>query len=272
MALTIFGGKGFIGGHYVDAYYHHAIGNIASVNARSDYKPHSADVLYFISTTDNQNVYKNPLLDINTNLVTLVKVLENWRLREDAADGVFNFISSWFVNSEVKGFYTSTKRCAEELLEAYCKAFGLRYRIVRLPNVVGPRDRTVSEKKNALQYVISQIANDKEVVLRPVLREYMHVEDCVRAIDTVLCKGGTNTVYNLGTGELINFEDAASYCAKALKSKSTIVRMAGGDNAKPTDIKELLSLGYVPKYTTKTMLDDLVAGARNENTHSRHQR
>ena len=51
--LTILGGGGFVGKRYVDTFYHHAIGNITSVNKRNDYSVYSSDVLYFISTVDN---------------------------------------------------------------------------------------------------------------------------------------------------------------------------------------------------------------------------
>jgi len=271
--LTILGGKGFIGSQYVKDYYDAAIGNIASVNSREDYTVHSKDVLYFISTTDNQNVYLNPLLDINTNLVTLIKVLENWRLRPDSHDGVFNFISSWFVNSSTKGFYTSTKRCAEELLESYCTAFGLKYRILRLPNVVGPEDKTVSAKKNALQYVIGLLSKDQDVRLRSALREYMHVEDCVRAIDTILARGGVNTVYEVGTGEKKDFASAVAHARRLLNSKSRIIYEEGIDLGAPvTKTEPLRMLGFYPKYSFNEIIHQLVARVRNENPDSNSQR
>jgi nucleoside-diphosphate-sugar epimerase len=258
--LTILGGKGFVGGQYVKNYYHHAVGNIVSINEREDYGVYSADVLYFISTVHNQNVYTDPFLDIDTNLTTLIKVLENWRKRPDASEGVFNFISSWFVGSDVKGFYTSTKRCAEELLIEYCKAFGLQYRILRLSNVVGPGDTKTSKVKNALQYVIGQLSRDEKVTLRPVKRQYIHVEDCSRAIDTVIVKGEKNRVYNIGNYGLVDFAQSVEQAKNYVRSKSSIIYVPGDDNSYEMDTRDLYSLGYSPKYTGKALIETLCEG------------
>lgn len=254
MALTVFGGKGFVGSHYVDAYYHPAIGNIASINEREDYKAYSPDVLYFISTVHNQNVYSDPFLDIDTNLTILIKVLENWRNRLDASSGVFNFVSSWFVESGVKGFYTSTKKCAEELLESYCKAFGLQYRILRLCNIVGPGDSKVSKNKNALQYVIGQLSRDEDVLVRPALRQYMHVADCAKALELVLSKGSTNRVYSIGNNIPMDFPETIKYAKNVLQSKSTISYVDGFYSSCVMDTHDLYDLGYTPTYTGEALV------------------
>lgn len=248
-ALTILGGGGFIGSHYVKELYDPAIGNIASVNARSDYKVYSSDVLHLISTVHNSNVYVDPYLDIETNLTVLIKVLENWRARKDATEGVFNFVSSWFVHSEVKGFYTSTKRCAEELLEAYCKAYGLRYRIIRLANVVGSGDK-VTNNKNALQRVIQQLKNGHDVYLHGrglFIREYIHVSDCVRALDLIMHRGETNTVYEVSSGEAQAFCDIVRVAYTKLNSTSKIVKVPGFIESSYMDSHKLFELGFRPK-------------------------
>ena len=150
MSLTIFGGTGFVGKHYVHEYYYHAVGNIVSINARNDHEVYSEDVLYLISTVTNYNVFEDVHVDINTNLTVFMDVLENWKKYQERTHkkGVFNFISSWSVYGNHKelpvsetaacdprGFYIITKRCAEQLLIDYCLTFGLDYRILRLSNV-----------------------------------------------------------------------------------------------------------------------------------------
>ncbi len=247
--LTILGGGGFIGSHYVHDFYDQAIGNIVSINSRNDYKVYSADVLYFISTVHNSNVYVDPYLDIQTNLTVLIKTLENWRERPDASEGVFNFVSSWFVTSGIKGFYTSTKKCAEELLEAYCKAYGLKYRIIRLANVVGSGDK-ITDKKNALQKVIRQLKNNQDVYLHGngrFVREYIHVSDCTLALDLVANKGNENTVYEVSNGDPQLFCDIVRYAHKYLKSKSKIIEVPGVIDSVNMCPSKLFRLGFIPK-------------------------
>ena len=198
--LTVFGGKGYIGSRYVDLY------SDCVVKDRNDYAPDSNNILYFISTIDNYNVFTDLHLDVETNLNTLINVLENVKDKEST---VFNFISSWFVYGNTdfpatetsycdpKGFYSITKRAAEQLLISYCETFGMKYRILRLSNVVGGNDTKVSRKKNAFEYMLRQVKNNEELKLYEggeVYRDFIHVDDCVNAINTVITNGELNTI------------------------------------------------------------------------------
>ena len=45
------------------------------------------------------------------------------------------------------GFYSITKRAAEQLIISYCNTFNLKYRILRLTNIIGENDKKVSSQK-----------------------------------------------------------------------------------------------------------------------------
>ena len=178
--VNVFGGYGFVGSEYCNFTKEGYIKNY-----RDNYEVRSANCVYFISTVDNYNVHVDSLLDINTILVVLMKVLDNYRdyIKRTGEQGVFNFMSSWFVYGQdsgfgagsygipetsvcdPKGFYSITKRCAEQLLMSYCETFDLNYRILRLANVLGKQDKKVSAKKNALQYLLGEIAANRPVDL-----------------------------------------------------------------------------------------------------------
>lgn len=287
MSLTIFGGRGFVGKRYVEEHYHHAIGNIVSINDRDDYKVYSPDVLYLISTVDNYNVFSDVHLDINTNLNTLMTVLENWRKREleTGERGVFNFVSSWSVYGDQKvspvaetapcdpkGFYIITKRCAEQLLISYCETFKLKYRILRLSNVVGPGDSKVSDKKNTLQNAFNKLRRDENVNLFGnglFYRDFMHVKDCARALELVMAKGDENTIYNIGNGNhpghLKEYVDVLNYARKFLQSKGRVVFVQPTEFQAKTpvssfymDVTKLRTLGFVPEYTGWKLYDSLL--------------
>ena len=279
--LTIFGGRGFIGSQYVNDYYDAAIGNIASVNAREDYRVHSKDVLYFISTVHNFHVFDKPFLDIDTNLTTLVKVLENWRKRPDSKDGVFNFISSWLVygNQEApdgvpetapcnpSGFYSITKRCAEQLLMSYCNTYGLKYRILRLSNVIGAGDRKVSAQKNGLQYMVNKMARNEDIEIYgdgKFFRDFTHVSDCARAIELVITKGDLNSIYNIGNGATWYFVDIIKYVHNLRRSKGRITHVEPKAFQKQVVVQsfymntdKLKALGYIPRLIGHKLYDTL---------------
>lgn len=259
-------GKGFIGARYANMYP-------CIVNDRNDLTVKSSEVLYMISTTDNYNVHINPYIDVDTNIITLIRVLENCKNK----DIIFNFVSSCFVYGDVpspytedshckpKGFYSITKYTAEQLLVSYCETFKIKYRILRLANVVGAGDKNVSKKKNILTYLIREIKKGNEITLYDhgdFFRDYIHVEDVCRAINLILAKGELNNIYNIGNGKSIRFRDAIDYALNKTKSTSKIKPISQqGINMKEMvmDSSKLKSLGYNPKYSLDEIIDELIA-------------
>lgn len=263
-------GSGFIGKNYSTMYP-------CTVNERNDLVPKLPNILYFISTTDNYNVHTNPYIDIETNLTTLIRVLENCKTQKDV---VFNFISSWFVYGDVesdaletsycnpKGFYSITKRTAEQLLISYCETFGIKYRILRLANILGPGDTKVSKKKNALTFLISEAKAGNPINLYDggqFYRDYMHVKDACRAINTVISSGNPNSIYNIGTGIPVLFKNAIDYVLTKTASTSKISSIEQADFHKIVQVKsffmncnKLKGLGFSPDYDIYKTLDEII--------------
>ena len=260
--VSVFGATGFVGSEYC------AQTNLEAIKiSRESRLPLSDDSVYFISTTHNYHVFDNVHKDIDTNLSILMDVLENLK----GKNGIFNFISSWFVygpcslpaNEESfcqpKGFYSITKYAAEKLLESYCKTFNIKYRILRLCNVYGKNDSGVSKKKNALQFLIEKLRKEEEIGLYDgghFYRDYMHVEDIARAIDLVVQKGECNQIYNIGTGKKILFLDVINMAKNIIGSSSKITSIPTPEFHKLVQIKDfymdtskLKNLGFKPKFT-----------------------
>lgn len=269
--INVFGGFGYIGSAYVKKYSN------CIVNERNNYTPQANNILYFISTVDNYNVLSNPHLDIDTNLTTLINVLDNI---PDKQNTVFNFISSWFVYGDIelpatetsycnpKGFYSITKRTAEQLLVSYCETFKMQYRILRLANVVGGSDVKVSAKKNALTYMIQQLKHNEPVKLYEggqLIRDFIHLDDCIRAINLVINNGEINTIYNIGNGIPIKLYDIIDIVRQLTNSQSEIYSIDTPEFHKIVQVKsmymdntKLKNLGYSPNYGLVGMLKELI--------------
>ena len=84
--IQVFGGHGFVGGNYVKNYPN------CIVNEKHDYtvSAEATDIVYLISTISNYNVKTDSYLDINTNLITLMRVLEQCK-DNDARDDTCSF-------------------------------------------------------------------------------------------------------------------------------------------------------------------------------------
>ena len=228
MKLSIYGSTGFIGSNFLKIYPN----NIEI--KRGNLKPETQDILYFISTVHNYNVFDDITKDVKVNLELLCKVLENCK----SNNITFNFVSSWFVygktknlpvnemqNCNPKGFYSITKKCAEDLLISFCSTFGVKYRIIRLCNVVGKGDKGASSKKNAITWMINRIKENKPVDLYDkgeVYRDYLHVNDVCKAIELICKKGNINEIYNVGSGKPITIKYLIELSKKITNSSSKI--------------------------------------------------
>ena len=272
--ISVFGGNGFIGSRFIEKYKDESI----KID-RSDYVSKSNNILYFISTVDNYNIHNNLHIDIDTNLKILMNVLENIPKGEDV---VINFVSSWFVygqNNEIPfredyskcnptGFYSITKHCAEQLLISFCQTFNIKYRIFRLANVLGEGDCKISKKKNALQYLIEQVTENKDVELYyggRVLRDYIYVDDVCDAIKLCIDSAPCDQIINIGSGEPYMFADLIQTAIKYSKSSSKIIHI------EPTqfhnivqvrhsylDVTKLKSYGFIKKHDIDTIIHRLV--------------
>jgi nucleoside-diphosphate-sugar epimerase len=254
--ISVYGGTGFVGGIFCQTYPEETI-----IIPREERKPQSNNILYFLSTTSNYNVFQDLHVDINTNLNILMEVLEYCKDN----DITFNYMSTGFVygndiinaketdHCDPKGFYSITKRSAEQLLVSYCETFGVKYRILRCTNIYG-HDKTRSCKKNVLGHMVNLLKNNEEVILYDngkFYKDYMHVEDVARAIKTILDRGEVNTIYNIGTGHTRLYREIIYMAKDFLLSESKIIPVDTPDFYKKVQAKnftlnvdKLYSLGF----------------------------
>lgn len=269
--ISVFGGTGFIGSEFCRKFKDESI-----IIERSLFEPRSEQVLYLISTVHNYNVLTDSKIDINTNLIHLMDVLNECKDRNIE----FTFISSWFVYGNTnlparedsscnpKGFYSITKYAAELLIESFCKTFDIKYKIIRLGNVIGNSDGKISKKKNALQYLINELKLNNKINLYHggnFYRDYIHVDDVVDGIKFVMDNGKSGEVYNLSYGKPILFRDIIDYAYNKIDSKSEMGNMEPTDFHKIVQVEsmyldstKLNNLGFFPKKDIFKMVDDLI--------------
>jgi nucleoside-diphosphate-sugar epimerase len=247
--------------------------------SRSENAPQSKDVLYFISTTHNYNIFTEPHKDIDTNVTKLISVLEE--CRKNDPNTVFNFVSSWFVYGmncslntketdpcDPTGFYSITKRAAEQMLICYCRTFGMKYRIMRMTNIIGESDGGVSAKKNAIQYMIGLLKKNEPVKLYDDgcnIRDFMYVDDACRAIDVCIRNAPVNEIINISNSEPVSIGDIIRYSKEKLDSQSELISIETPDFHRVVQVKDvclnnekLRSYGYEPSIHTVDGIDRIL--------------
>ena len=210
-----------------------------------------------------------------------------YNIDKNNTDLVFNFVSSWFVygknenvpfnedltNCNPTGFYSITKRCAEQMLISFCETFNIKYRIFRLANVIGEGDTKISRKKNAMQFLLKQVVNNEELLLYnggTAKRDYIYVDDVCDALKHCIQNAPTNEIINIGNGRPAALIDVIQSAITESNSTSIITKM------KPPhfhdvvqvehswlDITKLKSYGFVSKYSVHDAVKKLVNFYKN---------
>lgn len=280
--LTVLGGYGYVGTRFWER--HCLLPGGAHPhdcwrNSRDNYDVNTPHCVNFISTVHNYNVWTDPHLDINTNLGLLIDTLESWRLTIDI-HGVYNLISSWFVYGasvvcpaheddlcEPQGFYSITKRAAEQLLISYCTTYGLAWRILRLGSVVGGHDPKASKRKNAVQWMVNEVAAGRDVELYDDgagYRHFIHVDDAADAIGLVMNKGELNSIYNIGASP-IPVGLVIREAKRMTNSPSRITSIAAPRFHKQVqttsftmNTNRLYMLGFRPQYVGAALVDAML--------------
>lgn len=277
---SIFGAFGFVLGEFCRQFPDQVIRI-----PKHEVVPSSPQILYGISTTDNYNVFENVTVDIETNLIHLMEVLDAC-YKTYGNKFEFTFISSWFVYGKPEfemvdgfplheeapcnptGFYSITKRTAEQLLISYCETFGIKYKILRLANVLGSRDGKVSKKKNALQFLLDAIVHNEDIELYDggkFYRDYIDVRDCARAIKIAM-DFGTEKIYNISNGNSHLFRDLIDDAVKYSESTSNVWDKMDKPEfhsvVQSKDVflsnEKLKKLNYAPEFTIEQTIHKII--------------
>lgn len=97
--------------------------------------------------------------------------------------------------------YENSKACADLICQGYAKTFDLDVRIVRSCNVYGPADFNSRIFPNTIRRLL---ARKPALIWKGInyVREYMHVNDLVSAMELVMSRGKAGDIFNVGSGVL----------------------------------------------------------------------
>ncbi len=203
----------------------------------------------------NPFIYSN-VLGAQTLINSAVKyeVKRFLQISTDEVFGSHNSISdlSWTEESppSPNNPYSASKLSAENMLIAAHKTHKLNYNITRCCNVYGPRQPS---NRNLIPKIIRNTLNN---IPMPIygngthMREYLHVEDKIAALITVLEKGNLNQIYNIGSGIEVSNTDMVNKIAKLLNKEPNInytTDRKSHDWRYSINCNKLKTLGWAPK-------------------------
>jgi len=163
--------------------------------------------------------------------------------------------------------YSATKASADLLCRAYFHTFNFPALITRCSNNYGP----FQHPEKLIPLFITNLFKGKQV---PVygdglnVRDWLHVEDHCRAIDTVFHKGQAGEVYNVGgNNERTNMQITKLMLKELGKDESFIKHVEdrlGHDRRYAIDSSKIQTeLGWTPSHTFETGIRETIAWYKN---------
>jgi dTDP-glucose 4,6-dehydratase len=147
--------------------------------------------------------------------------------------------------------YSASKAGGELLVWAYRESFDLPALITRGSNNYGP----YQYPEKIIPLFITNAIDDLELPIYgdgSAVRDYIHVEDHCRGIETVLHQGVPGETYNVGAGGETNGLTIADLVLEALGKPASLKRFvqdrAGHDYRYCLDNAKLRGLGWSPRY------------------------
>jgi UDP-glucose 4-epimerase len=211
----------------------------------------------------------HPQIHFKQNVIATYNLLEYLRKKQDGC--TITFASTSAVYGEPKiiptpesyaplkplSIYGATKLACEALVTAYAYNYGLKARILRLANVIGPRsnhgvihDFILKLKNNPQQL---EILGDGTQT-----KSYLYVDDCIQAfIKCVEDSKEQIEFYNVGSANQINVKRIGEIVIEAMRLKNVEIKLTGGvDGGRGwsgdvkimlLDIAKMKSIGWSPK-------------------------
>jgi len=240
--VIVFGGAGFLGSHisdYLTAAGHKVtifdknkskfikknqtmvIGNITNFYEVQKAIKNQKCVFHFAGVSDLEESNLRPLKAIKFNILGTANILE--AIKKNQTINRIIFASSIYARSKQGGFYSTTKRSCESLIENYNSKYNVNYTILRFGSLYGLR----ANHFNAIQkFIIEGMKNQK--IKRDgdgmEIRNYINVKDAAKICVEILKKKYVNQYYNIMGKEKMTVRKIINLISKKTSTKKIIYR------------------------------------------------
>ena len=194
------------------------IGSLLDIKKLKNYIKKNNIIFNFAGVSDLDDAVKNPISTIKLNILAnmqLLKICSHYKVSR------YIYSSSIYAGSTQGGFYSASKRSAEDYIKEFCTLSKLDYTILRYGTVYGPRATDTNSVKNIIKYAIK----NKKILYpgnKKSKREYIHVKDAAKASVEILNKKFVNKCLMLTGKKSIKIINFLKILASALDIKGKI--------------------------------------------------
>lgn len=137
--------------------------------------------------------------------------------------------------------YGMQKLSSEKLLHLYYCMYGLDYRIIRLSNPYGPYQK-VEGIQGVVAAFLYNVLHKKELTVYgdgSIIRDYIYIDDAVRAILNISCKVSKHRLYNVGSGIGTSLNEIIRGIEQVLNQKVNVKYIQGRNVDVPVNILDV---------------------------------
>lgn len=238
MRVLIIGGNGFIGSHLTDflvsqgqsVRVYNRSRNLYQTQLHKDVEYIYGDfadqsllksalkdvevVYHLISTTLPSTSNNNPVVDVASNVIDTIKLLENCVnasvkkvIFSSSGGTIYGYPHKLPIDENAPTnpicSYGITKLSIEKYLYLFNYLYGLDYTILRISNPYGPRQNPTG-KIGAVTIFLNQILKKKPIQIwgdGEIVRDYIYILDVVQALYNVQNPDLTENLFNIGSGQ-----------------------------------------------------------------------
>jgi UDP-glucose 4-epimerase len=260
MKCLVLGASGFIGthlvaaltglGHQVVAYsrrfnndcliskdtnIEYVIGDFCNENRWDDLLSDIQVCYHLISTTVPKSSNDDPIEDVTGNIIGTLRFLETARKKNirivftSSGGTVYGRINSDSIDEEHSTdplcSYGITKLAIEKYLLLYRALHGVRSVVLRIANPYGEWQRS-DAIQGAIAVFMGRVLRGHTIDIwgdGSVIRDYIYIQDVVRAMIAASEYGGRVNVFNIGSGEGVSLLDILRMIEQVTAKKADIV-------------------------------------------------
>jgi len=177
-------------------------------------------LFHYISTTTPATAIKNPIYDIESNIIGSVKLFQNAVLNNvkkiifPSSGGTIYGDSTGVPMKETDPLnpinpYAISKLTIEKYLHYFNQAHGMDYTILRYSNPYGERQNP-SGKQGVIPIFLNKIKHGEQPVIYgdgSMVRDYIYVKDAIDATLSVFNKKTTEKIFNVGSGVAVSLNE-----------------------------------------------------------------
>lgn len=238
-------------------------------------------IFHLISTTLPKTSNEDPVMDVMTNVVPTIHLLEC--ARKAGVRKIIYFSSGGTVYGTPKIVptpedhptkplcsYGIHKIAIEHYLHLYFTLYGLDYAVMRISNPYG-KYQSAGRGQGVVSVFLHKITRNETIEIwgdGSVVRDYIHVDDVIDAAIKLVNHQGENKVFNIGSGKGLTLSELISDMETIIGSKAKITYLPGRGLDVPENVLDIRrafeDFGWRPQVSIRDGISKLIKDLKNK--------